>query len=99
MEIENMKLISGAGSLIAKFDVTGQHLTIKGFGIFRKADGSSWISEPSTSFIKRDGSKDYQKHVIITDTAVKDDLARQAKELLAELECAADQQIAEDAPF
>lgn len=100
MKIANMKLLNNAGSLIAKFDAVGQHLTIRGFGIFRKADGSSWISEPSTKFTKRDGTTDYQKHVVITDQAVKEDIAHQAKEALAELELGGDPgEESEEIPF
>ena len=100
MKIEKMKLITGAGALIAKFDIVGNAITIRGMGIFRKADGSSWISEPSSKIEKRDGSVDYWKHVLITDDAVRDNLERQAKERLAELELAGSEPgSSEDIPF
>lgn len=100
MKIVNMKLINSGGSLIAKFDCIGNAITIRGLSIFRKADGSSWISEPSSKFEKRDGSTDFWKHVIITDDAVKEEIERQAKARLAELELAGSEPAAdEDIPF
>ena len=100
MKISNMRLITGAGALIAKFDIVGKFLTIRGMGIFRKSDGSSWISEPSSKIEKRDGTIDYWKHVQITDEDLKKEIERQAKERLAELELAGDQPGAdEDIPF
>ena len=99
MKIEKMKLITGAGALIAKFDVVGNAITIRGMGIFRKADGSSWISEPSSKIEKRDGSFDYWKHVLITDDAVRENIERQAKERLAELELTGLPADSEDIPF
>jgi len=99
MKISNMKLVNHAGALVAKFDAIGQHLTIRGFGIFRKADGGSWISEPSTKFQKRDGTTDYQKHVIITDPDVKEEIERQAKEALAELELGQEPPETDEVPF
>lgn len=99
MKIANLKLVNSAGALIARFDAVGQHLTIKGFGIFRRADGSSWISEPATKFTKRDGTTDYQKHVTITDPCVKEEIERQAKEALAELELGSDSPVDEEVPF
>lgn len=79
MKIENLKLIENAGSLVAKFDVIFKPLTVKGFGLFVKADGSRWISEPATKITLGNGDDKWLKHVVITDDAVKDEIERMAK--------------------
>ena len=97
MKIERMRLINNpnSGALIAKFNAIGDAFSIYGLGIFRKADGSTWISEPSE---KNPATGKWWKHVTINDDAIRDDLERQAKAALAELELAAPAD-AEDIPF
>lgn len=99
MKIERMRLIDNpnAGALVAKFNLIGDQVSIFGLGIFRKADGSSWISEPSE---RNPATGKWWKIVTINDEALREEIERQAKEQLAQLEmdsaaAAAD----EDVPF
>ena len=79
MNIENFKLIKNSGALVAKFDIVFKPLTVKGLGMFVKSDGSRWISEPSSKFQTAAGETKYQKHVVITDEAIKNEIERMAK--------------------
>lgn len=79
MNLENFKLIKDAGALVAKFDIVFKPLTVKGFRIFVKSDGSRWISEPSSKFQTAKGESKFQKHVVITDEAIKAEVERLAK--------------------
>lgn len=83
MKIINFKVIA-KGSLLAAWDVEFKPLTVCGMMLFRKADGGTFIKEPSESYLDgRTGEKLYRKHVTITDEQLRDKIAAEAKRLYA----------------
>jgi hypothetical protein len=82
LKITNFRTIDTAGAMIAAFDIEFAPLTIRGVKLFRKADGATFISEPSEKY-EKDGKTQYRKHVQITDEAIRAKVETQAQEIYA----------------
>lgn len=82
MKIVNFHKIEGAGSMVASFDVQFKPIMVRGVTLFRKENGETWINEPARKYAGRDGQPAYKKHVLITDSELREVIRQEAIKLL-----------------